>query len=875
MRYLSLALLSLTLLLAPATSSALNVGGQWLVNANGYTFIVSLSQSGNTINGNWKPLNNDNPTTYIKGSIKGKTIRFSRSEHQSVSVQQYQGTVFEGKSGLKMKGSFVHEGSDGYGWCATSRSSVKLDDPRQWSGCDLEACGNPQGPVGEWSTDYGLMRFPNTPQTRIRAPYPLDSSRVIGTLSGHRLSGIWAETDSAQRCETSRDGTHYWGRIRFDFNDDFTAFKGVWTYCEDKAEWNWTGRIECAEEAVAAAPAEDEEEPKEISIGKLDIDYVGWKVEHSFLQNDLRKAEQEVRDISKALEKRQQTTRRELKNLEQTEGEVKALAAKITTGYKDLDRVDNRSKNPEYRNTEQRLDKIDKRMNTILERIDYIKTKTKNSPPEATISLLDEYDDLTKERGKKEKRLKQLRRELGIEQQRKRRLEALRADEDRLWDIRRELLRAEREMSLAVSMQDFEMEQYFAANKSYDKANQAYNGLLDSGTPLITQISNDHYLARLWTPTDELNKLNQQIDTLAKLLRRLDDRRKKYREEMLDYGDEMTRKSDALISGIWKSHLSQGGVEVADFARDLYEGGSKGGFAGVAATVAKKSLELVVFGAPTYYDAEFDLSDQFAASVTSGAKMTGKRMLKTAMGHPFKASVENAVVNSEKQMLKRLQKELAQGSWFTEAMGKSDPALLGKYLDNLPGAIEAQTKSLKEAEKAFATSIGKQGAKSLGAKLAKGFAKGIAKDLAKTALKKELSEFFEGEALRDYMISQYKLSGSAILLLRASNHYWTTKDTYDALVATRNTIVEKYDPESQMFVEHSRVKKLGQEPGPYQILISDQGQNPRQASHRQMELTLNAVKAQRGSDGSLVFVIPADQVKQVGRDATLHIRVMK
>jgi hypothetical protein len=99
----------------------------------------------------------------------------------------------------------------------------------------LAGLNSPYG--GEWSTSYGQMIF-HPDGTGV---YYSDNGRLLYTLDQNILTGYWVENSSAARCEFERDGSFYWGRIHFEFSDDFTSFEGLWAYCENEPDQGWDG----------------------------------------------------------------------------------------------------------------------------------------------------------------------------------------------------------------------------------------------------------------------------------------------------------------------------------------------------------------------------------------------------------------------------------------------------------------------------------------------------------------------------------------------------------------------------------------------------------------------------------------------------------
>jgi hypothetical protein len=89
-----------------------------------------------------------------------------------------------------------------------------------------------------WQSDYGEITFGMTSST-----YTNDSGRMFYEINGNVLSGFWVEGSSAQGCGSEMDGSVYWGRIEFTFNDDFTEFTGLWSYCDAEPTQSWNGRF--------------------------------------------------------------------------------------------------------------------------------------------------------------------------------------------------------------------------------------------------------------------------------------------------------------------------------------------------------------------------------------------------------------------------------------------------------------------------------------------------------------------------------------------------------------------------------------------------------------------------------------------------------
>lgn len=103
--------------------------------------------------------------------------------------------------------------------------------------------------AAEWSTSYGTMILPDSPESgAIRLTYGTDEGRIIGTLlrpkctdCGFMLEGLWVEAGSDQDCTTAEDGSIYWGNVTLEFNPAFTSFEGNWDYCGGGRTYSWSG----------------------------------------------------------------------------------------------------------------------------------------------------------------------------------------------------------------------------------------------------------------------------------------------------------------------------------------------------------------------------------------------------------------------------------------------------------------------------------------------------------------------------------------------------------------------------------------------------------------------------------------------------------
>ena len=105
----------------------------------------------------------------------------------------------------------------------------------------VAALAVPRGVLGAWRTDFGRMDLQSTPDGKIRGVYTEDNGRIFGVVENNVFDGVWVEDGSALKCRKQVDGSYYWGRIRFRYDEDFTAFEGKWGYCDGSPNRSWTG----------------------------------------------------------------------------------------------------------------------------------------------------------------------------------------------------------------------------------------------------------------------------------------------------------------------------------------------------------------------------------------------------------------------------------------------------------------------------------------------------------------------------------------------------------------------------------------------------------------------------------------------------------
>ncbi len=127
--------------------------------------------------------------------------------------------------------------------CVTVSAANVADgaESRQWDSYE-----------GVWESSYGHLFFTyRTSQAEIPSgvdgkgiraafwSYPdsngmADNGRIIGTVNGHQLTGYWIQDSGDNPCIEERDGSLYWGMVRFVSNNDFSEITGAWGLCNQE-----------------------------------------------------------------------------------------------------------------------------------------------------------------------------------------------------------------------------------------------------------------------------------------------------------------------------------------------------------------------------------------------------------------------------------------------------------------------------------------------------------------------------------------------------------------------------------------------------------------------------------------------------------------
>jgi hypothetical protein len=99
----------------------------------------------------------------------------------------------------------------------------------------------PQNVTGTWQTDYGTIEITGTTGSYNQSTAGV-SHVTFDFVDAYTVEGYWDQPSSGARCDTQRNGTNYWGRIRWTFDETYSSFTGIWSYCDEELGGGWNGR---------------------------------------------------------------------------------------------------------------------------------------------------------------------------------------------------------------------------------------------------------------------------------------------------------------------------------------------------------------------------------------------------------------------------------------------------------------------------------------------------------------------------------------------------------------------------------------------------------------------------------------------------------
>jgi hypothetical protein len=196
-RLLLLAMLSILLL---GTVKAQSIAGVYDSDFNEMT----LQVNGNKVTGTYKWADGR-----IEGTLSGHTLKGRWTQSNG-------------------KGRFVFEFNSDFSAFTGKWSYNDAEPASKWNGKKKGATITTAAIAGVYDSDFNEMTL-QVNGNKVTGTYKWADGHIEGTLSGHTLTGRWTQSNGK-------------GRFVFEFNSDFSAFTGKWSYNDAEPASKWNGK---------------------------------------------------------------------------------------------------------------------------------------------------------------------------------------------------------------------------------------------------------------------------------------------------------------------------------------------------------------------------------------------------------------------------------------------------------------------------------------------------------------------------------------------------------------------------------------------------------------------------------------------------------
>jgi len=617
---------------------------------------------------------------------------------------------------------------------------------------------------------------------------------------------------------------------------------------------------------------------KDFRIVSLDISYIGWEQKQSEMraklalaQDDLRRAEEEVRRRTTEYDKRRAATGRAHRAFIDAEARYDEITRQIND-YVPADA----NKSAAYRRLEQRRDRLARRVNMLYDGI------MANRGHVISDSAFDTYYQLEAELARVNAELDRMGKDLGFVAERERLVQAAQ-------DAFVAQIRAETDLETAVAVQDGARarsdEAELRLREASGKLSQAEQELsrFSAGAFRIEGLEAEEgatmrYKMQAWDPSEVLAFLDREIEALGAVLERASTARRLTRAEFIAAQDEASSAQLRLADGIMKSAVAQGLTELAFNSVDVIEKTVEAGPVGALGEGAKKVVEAVVLGPPSFYEPSLapeimtgdggPFSD-IRANLTDALKYSLKRGVKSGATSPTASYiVSQYLVARDTRVYMQLIGQAIEGSMQTgyRIVGQTEAQAAVKAFESLEKAQAGLKKAVEQGLlRNFAALTGlsfKDAFKKVVTSPQAGkLAHSIGRDLAKMATKKVLAEWLEGVPLAAYLAAEAEARLRTQIFLAASGVYWEAYDPYRARVDERREILRQYDEKN-----HMRIVKDERFPEGADLLIvlRDSEGKPLSAAGHRMTVKLGGKQAEQVATDQFFFRIAASDLRHDG-----------
>lgn len=106
---------------------------------------------------------------------------------------------------------------------------------------DFGGSGEKNKIEGIWNTTRGKATI-QVYGKKIKGEYSSNHGELIGEMTyPQRMEGYWIEDHSNEKCTEAKNGRYFWGKVIWEFDQDFCSFKGKRNYCDKKPSKSWSG----------------------------------------------------------------------------------------------------------------------------------------------------------------------------------------------------------------------------------------------------------------------------------------------------------------------------------------------------------------------------------------------------------------------------------------------------------------------------------------------------------------------------------------------------------------------------------------------------------------------------------------------------------
>lgn len=402
------------------------------------------------------------------------------------------------------------------------------------------------------------------------------------------------------------------------------------------------------------------------------------------------------------------------------------------------------------------------------------------------------------------------------------------------------------------------------ADQNLADAMNALNVLRGKGAkPLISIQTNEIFEAEFTNKRAEMEVLNRAIKLNRQAVFDAQYQREKFRGIMLEANEETSNASDNLQQAIMLSASGQLAIEALLQIKDGLDA-AKGG-PGVFVLWAANQTAQNIFNPPKIYEPEYRLDGEQSVvmQIVEGYAVKDKEEAVSRASKYGRDNIYNHLksVTSDTLKLGHIEKEM-QSIVAQKAANASGSYLNTDSMATLLTRFKKQEAVYGEASEALSAKLLQEGKAKFAASVSTELLKNLGKSLAVEAVKREISDFFEGDAWRDYMHANNRFVTAVRTFRTAGNIYWRNMDTLDGLLALRQEIKEKYyDKESGLLINHSVAFDVNEEIRFWLNFVNEEGEPADKPHPGAVKVFLNSIELHRYPNSNIFDMLRSDAEK--------------